>query len=58
MHIRDISHPNTEYQKHTVIDVLKEIGIDNELLTSGYVEVWNKLDLCSDEAIENHILPN
>jgi len=58
IHVRDISHPNAIYQQQTVFRVLEEIGIDKSLLENGYVEVWNKLDLCSDEFIEQEILPN
>ena len=58
LHVRDISHPHTEYQRKTVLKVLKEIGIAETLLNNGYVEVWNKIDLCSDQKLEEEILPS
>ena len=46
IHVRDISHPQTNYQRDTVIKVLREIGIDENMFSgSRYVEVWNKIDL-------------
>jgi len=45
LHVRDISHPNTEDQKQTVMDVLKEIGFDEAFYTKRMIEVWNKIDL-------------
>ena len=57
IHIRDISHPSTEFQKQTVLRVLKEIGISKNLLNTGYVEVWNKIDLLTDDQIEKDIFP-
>lgn len=48
LHIRDISHPETEAQKKDVEDILKSLGViegeDNNIF-----EVWNKTDLLSDE---------
>ena len=49
VHVRDISHPQSNYQRDTVIKVLKEIGIPEEILAKKYVEVWNKIDLIEDE---------
>jgi 50S ribosomal subunit-associated GTPase HflX len=49
VHVRDISHPQTNYQRDTVIKVLKEIGIQDEVLEKKYVEVWNKIDLVLDK---------
>jgi len=48
VHVRDISHPQTVHQKDTVLEVLKEIGVDEEQLRQKYVEVWNKIDLLED----------
>jgi GTP-binding protein HflX len=44
LHVRDISHPETESQAADVNRVLSELGID-ELRRSQIIEVWNKLDL-------------
>lgn len=45
VHVRDISHPNTNYQRDTVLKVLDEIGISKDTLNDKYMEVWNKVDL-------------
>lgn len=37
LHIRDISHPNTEEQKKTVLEVLKELGYDEAFYTKRMV---------------------
>ncbi len=49
LHVRDVSHVDTDAQKRDVIDVLVQIGIDAE--TDGrVVEILNKIDLLDDEA--------
>ena len=48
VHVRDISHPHTNYQRDTVLKVLKEIGIPDEVFSKKYIEVWNKIDLIED----------
>lgn len=51
LHIRDISHPESEAQKHDVEDILKSLGVlDNE--TQNLYEVWNKTDLLDEEQRE------
>lgn len=48
LHIRDISHPETEAQKRDVMDVLKYLNItddENKII----FEVWNKIDLLPAE---------
>lgn len=45
VHVRDISHPQTNYQRDTVLKVLKDIGVEEEVFKSKYMEVWNKIDL-------------
>lgn len=42
IHVRDISHPDTEAQRADVEAVLKEIGVAE---TTPRFEAWNKLDL-------------
>jgi len=43
LHVRDISHPDTEAQAADVEKVLGELGIDTE--TDGrIIELWNKID--------------
>jgi len=43
LHVRDISHEDTEAQEHDVDAVLRQLGIDME---GGHriIEVWNKID--------------
>jgi len=57
IHVRDISHPNTEYQRDIVLRILEEIGVTEEYLKKGYIEVWNKIDLISDDKMEEEIFP-
>jgi len=42
LHVRDISHEDTEAQSGDVADVLRELGIAPE--DSRLIEVWNKID--------------
>ena len=49
VHVRDVSHPASDFQKKTVLKVLRELDMPEELLTERYIEVWNKVDLVSDE---------
>ena len=49
IHVRDMSHPDTEVQKTDVLGVLTDIGIDDEEL-GQIIEVQNKIDrLSTDE---------
>jgi hypothetical protein len=36
---------HADYQKESVLEVLNSLDIDESLLKSKYVEVWNKVDL-------------
>lgn len=47
LHIRDISHPDSEAQARDVYDILEALGI-SDLQSSGIIEVWNKSDALSD----------
>jgi GTPase len=48
LHVRDVSHGETEAQAGDVAVVLRELGIDpND--TRRIIEVWNKADLLSEE---------
>jgi len=42
LHVRDISHPNTDSQSEDVLDILQRIGLDEKI---PVLEVWNKIDL-------------
>lgn len=47
VHVRDISHEDTEAQKHDVEHVLTELGLDIDTNHEGAkpcLEVWNKID--------------
>jgi GTP-binding protein HflX len=46
LHVRDISHPETEAQKQDVLAVLGELG---RPFDQPIVEVWNKMDRLSEE---------
>ena len=45
LHVRDISHPDSEAQKRDVEGVLDELGIGAEARAARLIEVWNKMDL-------------
>jgi GTP-binding protein HflX len=47
LHVRDISHPETEAQRHDVEAVLGELGIETEAAGGPVLEVWNKADRLS-----------
>jgi GTPase len=48
LHVRDVSHPESDAQSHDVSLVLEELGID-EQRRSLIIEVWNKSDLLPPE---------
>ncbi|WP_394108861.1 GTPase HflX [Xanthobacter autotrophicus] len=43
LHVRDISHPDTDAQAADVSDVLEDLGVD-PLPGGRVIEVWNKID--------------
>jgi GTP-binding protein HflX len=45
LHVRDISHGESEAQSHDVETVLQELGVDPA--KRAILEVWNKVDLLS-----------
>jgi GTP-binding protein HflX len=47
LHVRDISHAETEAQRRDVEGVLEDLGIDTLPAESRILEVWNKVDLLS-----------
>jgi GTP-binding protein HflX len=49
LHVRDISHDDTEAQMQDVQEVLKALGID-EARRGRVIEVWNKIDVLDPEA--------
>ena len=46
LHVRDISHPETEEQAADVGDILDSLGVDEDV---ALIEVWNKIDALSDD---------
>ena len=44
LHVRDISHPETQAQLHDVDAVLSDLGIDAAAAEAPILEVWNKAD--------------
>jgi GTP-binding protein HflX len=47
LHVRDISHEETDNQARDVEAVLTDLGIDTLHADSPILEVWNKIDLLS-----------
>ena len=54
LHVRDISHPDTEAQAADVASTLEELGVDAQT-GAPVVEVWNKID-CLDAAYREKLL--
>ncbi len=50
IHVRDISHPDTDAQRMDVEQVLTDIGAAGEG-KAPLIEAWNKIDLLDDEEI-------
>lgn len=46
VHVRDISHSQTEHQAEDVRTILAGLGVDEK---TPSIEVWNKIDLTSEE---------
>ena len=46
LHVRDISHPETEEQAEDVGEILESLGVADDV---AMFEVWNKIDLLSAE---------
>ncbi len=49
VHVRDVSHPDQEAQRHDVLAVLRALGL-GDVVDQGLVEVLNKIDLLDAEA--------
>lgn len=50
VHVRDVSHPDTDAQRDDVLKVLADLGLDETLRQSG-LEVANKIDCLDGEAL-------
>ncbi|RMC34891.1 GTPase HflX [Paracoccus alkanivorans] len=46
LHVRDISHPETEEQAADVAEILDSLGVDENV---ALIEVWNKIDALSED---------
>jgi len=49
VHVRDISHPETDAQRDDVLEVLAQISTGADALAPPIVEAWNKIDLLSPD---------
>lgn len=54
LHVRDISHPDSDAQAEDVKKTLDELGVD-ALTGAPVIEVWNKID-CLDAAYREKLL--
>jgi GTP-binding protein HflX len=52
LHVRDVSHPDSEAQKRDVEIVLDELGVGAEERTARLIEIWNKADLLPADELE------
>ncbi|TCJ39237.1 GTPase HflX [Parafrankia sp. BMG5.11] len=54
LHVRDIANPSTAAQKSQVLEVLGDLGVTEEEggTSIPIIEVWNKIDLLSEENVE------
>jgi GTP-binding protein HflX len=50
LHVRDVSHPETDAQARDVEAVLADLGIDTTSAEGPILEVWNKIDLLTPPA--------
>ena len=52
LHVRDIAAAASQQQKKDVESVLASLGVDTQAHDSKIIEVWNKVDLLSDDQRE------
>lgn len=55
VHVRDISHPETDKQKADVLGVLAQLAKDAGGKTPPVLEAWNKIDLLDDATREGRL---
>ena len=53
IHVRDITHPDTDAQKADVLAVLEELGA-TQTAASHMIEAWNKVDLLPEDEWRPH----
>lgn len=51
LHVRDISHPETEEQAEDVLGILDDLGVTPD--SKKFLEVWNKIDQLPQDRLEN-----
>ncbi|PPD45389.1 MAG: GTPase HflX [Methylocystis sp.] len=51
LHVRDVSHEDSEAQAHDVEAILEELGLKGEA-EGRIIEVWNKIDALDPERLE------
>jgi len=49
LHVRDISHTDTDAQAEDVLEILNTLGVEDEK-SDSMIEVWNKLDLLEEDS--------
>ncbi|MCB1835287.1 MAG: GTPase HflX [Geminicoccaceae bacterium] len=49
LHVRDITHSETAEQAGDVVQVLDELGVDEQTRNRRMIELWNKADLLEGE---------
>lgn len=55
VHVRDISHPETDAQREDVLQILRDLGVLDDDLAARQpelVELWNKVDLLDSDRRE------
>lgn len=52
VHVRDISHPDSAAQERDVLEVLDELGVDDQARNEQMIEVLNKTDCLDQGALE------
>jgi GTP-binding protein HflX len=50
VHVRDVSHPDSEQQKRDVEAVLAQLGLEDRMADGDVIEALNKVDLLDDDA--------
>jgi GTP-binding protein HflX len=55
LHVRDISHEDSESQAHDVERVLDDLGLD-QIHRRRMIEVWNKADLIADDEMRRALV--
>jgi len=55
IHVRDVVHPEAEYQKQNVYANLKRLYLNQQLMDTHHIEVWNKSDLMDKQVLNNKL---